>query len=190
MRNLGGLAAAVIVMVAINALVTPVVVMCAWFAPTFYTTQIGPIASTMYAGALIFTIATMIVFAIWIHRAGKNLVDAGLDSLEFTPAARIWWFFVPFANLVKPLHGMRELWNASHGDWPYDRNQPLLATWWALWLISGFAANLARRVQLPALILASAAIGIALAVVAIMLVRSITAAQGNLGDRALTEIFA
>ncbi|WP_163360139.1 DUF4328 domain-containing protein, partial [Enterobacter hormaechei] len=64
---------------------------------------------------LIWTLLTMCVFAWWIFRAGKNLVALGYVSLAFTPAVRIWWFLVPLANLVIPYHGMRELWNASHG---------------------------------------------------------------------------
>lgn len=177
-------------MIALNAIAMPVILGTAKIAPGFYIGTITPIAETIDAGSIILSFATVVVFCVWIHRAGKNLVDAGLDALEFTPASRIWWFFVPFANLVKPFQAMRELWNASHGTWPYDTGQSLVTTWWVLWLINGTLSNVAMRTGLPNFLWASAMVGVASAVFAVMLIRAIADAQSTLDGQAFAEVFA
>ena len=189
-RNLGGLAVTVIAMVAIDALWAPAKLLAAALAPSFFVANIRPDLELLDAIAVAFMLVTSTVFATWIYRCGKKLRDSGVDSLEFTPASRVWWFFVPVANLVKPFQGMRELWNASYGTWPYDSNQSLLSTWWALWIIHSISANFATRFEMGSWAIADAAIGIFLAATAIMLVRGITLAQSQLGDRALSEVFA
>lgn len=64
-----------------------------------------------------FLLVIAIVWLIWQHRAQKNLEGLGATWLRFTPGWAVGWWFVPFANLVKPFQTMRELWKAS-GD-PY-----------------------------------------------------------------------
>jgi hypothetical protein len=66
----------------------------------------------------------------WIYRASVN-AHALRSEMTITPAWAVGWYFVPFANLVKPLHAMREIWLASHeSDGSYDERVPILALWW------------------------------------------------------------
>lgn len=194
LRQLQLLMMIVTAMVTIDALWNPVVLLMAKLVPAFFAANITPIADIVDTGALILKLLTMIVFGRWIYVAGRNLVEAGFEDLEFTPAARIWWYAVPFANLVKPFQGMRELWNASRGTTPYDLNDGLIGTWWALWLINSLTGNLAARLGGPGdggtMVTIDAIAGILLAPVAILLVRRITAAQQRLTGAALAEIFA
>src|SRR5687767_1529604 len=79
----------------------------------------GPLALAIGLAYMAFTlvfVASVVVVAMWIHRAHANLRDAGTDGLEFTPGWAVGWYFIPFANLIKPFQAMRELWNASHGQ--------------------------------------------------------------------------
>ncbi len=198
-RDLRGLTLVVSAMVGINMLITPIVI----FAPRFFPELYPIVDSDMPTGpALMFdftvlgiTLLTWFLFGRWIYLAGRNLVEAGCRDLEFTPAARIWWFAVPLANFYKPLQGMSELWNASHGHDGYSgQAATLVAGWWALWLLSWFVGLglglLAETGTHPTLDWINVAIDIALAVVAIMMLRRITEAQLQLSGSRLAEVFA
>ena len=191
--SLRSLAGVVTVMVALEALYLPSLLITQTVAPELVQTSIVPIINELDVAVMIFRIATMIVFSVWIHVAGRNLVNAGFDDLEFTPGSRIWWFAIPIANLFKPYQGMRELWNASHGSNAYTEGNALIGVWWALWLGSGLISQIAFRMgdaSTPGLFWAESAADLALAAVAIALVRGITQAQERLTDEALAEVFA
>lgn len=194
-RDLRGLTLAVCIMVVIDALTMPIILLTALLFPDAYTENVVPIADQVDLATILFSLLTAIVFCRWIYVAGSNLVAAGYDDLEFTPAARIWWFAVPIACLFKPFQGMRELWNASHGEGYYANGSPLVATWWALWLlgtvvnsVTGFAARSPDSGTAPYWI--QSVVAIPLAVVAILMIRRIAEAQRQLSGPQLAEVFA
>lgn len=96
-------------------------------------------------------IALIVVFLIWLHRAYSNLSPLKARSLQSSPGWAVGWWFIPFANLVKPFQVVRELYNESDPDFDPDSEflhvpagTPLkIGVWWAAFLISGFAARLA-----------------------------------------------
>jgi hypothetical protein len=98
-------------------------------------------------------ILTVVFFLIWLNRANKNLTPLGANNLEFSSGWAVGWWFIPFANLVKPFQVVREVWNESDPD--VDPNYsflsssmgtpPLLGFWWAFWIISNIAANISSR---------------------------------------------
>ncbi|MDQ0250445.1 hypothetical protein J2W22_002509 [Sphingomonas kyeonggiensis] len=192
-RNLKLLTYVVITMVVIDALGVPAIAMLVQLAPAFFTTAVSPIANEIDAGTQIFKLATMVLFAWWIVRAGSNLVAMGYEDLSFSPASRVWWFAIPFANLVQPYLGMRELWNASHGKEQYDETVPLIAIWWGLWLANGFLALVLNIMigagEMTALWI-QGGIDLALAFVVIQLLRGISHAQAALRGPQLSEVFA
>lgn len=195
MRDLRLLATIVGIMVVVDALWNPIILAWAAFFPIAFQSQITPIAGGVDTASLAFKLATFIVFASWIYAAGRNLVAAEAEDLEFTPASRIWWFAVPFANLVKPYQGMRELWNASRNVWPIETNTPIVAVWWTVWLGSGVMAwllTLMTGIQgggVKGMYLISA-IAVVRAVIAIILLRGISEGQRALGGATLSEVFA
>lgn len=92
-------------------------------------------------------IASIVIVAMWIHRAHANLRLAGVDGLEFSPTWAFGWFFIPIANLFKPFQAMRELWNAAHGSsdgfaQPVDRR---LSAWWGFWIAGNIVCNVGSR---------------------------------------------
>ncbi len=193
-RNLGPLTAFVVAMVVIDAAISPVILTWAFLHQESLQANIGPFATELDYGIIAFHYLTMIVFSVWIYQAGANLVAAGFEDLEFTPGSRIWWFAIPIASLFKPFQGMRELWNASHGNSHYDDNNGLVTAWWTLWLSANlgyYFFNLAAGPEtgLTALWVLSA-VGIALAAVAIRMIHDIAQAQGRIlsGDD-LNEVF-
>lgn len=194
-RNLRPLTILVGGMVTIGAAWTPIVLGTALAAPAAFAAHITPIAQSVDLAQSLFKVATMVVFGTWIYLAGQNLLAAGIDDLQFTPAARIWWFAVPVANLFKPFEGMRELWNASHQHHPYSENGPLVSLWWACYLLVSFARLILRLLTGPAgspggEAWALVAVELGLAITAILLIWRIAQAQLGLRGERLSAIFA
>jgi Domain of unknown function (DUF4328) len=131
---------------------------------------------------------TGIVWCVWQHRAQRNAIELGDRKLEFTPRWAVGWWFVPFANLVKPFQTVRELWKASHGG----DNGRVVATWsvigwwWGLWL----GASVLGRFIAPGSLkspsdvirhdtwqIVAQGVTVVVAILAIMIVRSVVALQ-------------
>lgn len=115
----------------------------------------SPLAQLYAATALfsvVVTIVTFIAFAMWIYRAAANVVAAEVSGFEYSAGWAVGWYFIPIANLVKPFHAMRQIWNASHGQASNALNHgnPLLTIWWTTWLISNIANNISARLSLRA----------------------------------------
>ena len=85
-------------------------------------------------------IVTGITFLKWIYRANLNVHGFGVRGLKFTPGWSIGYYFIPILNFFKPYQAMREIWKTSKNpdDWENQQGSPLLASWWTLFLISGF----------------------------------------------------
>jgi hypothetical protein len=88
--------------------------------------------------AAIALIATVVVWCVWQHHGQRNAVELSTTQLQFTPGWAVGWWFIPFANLVKPFQTVRELWKASHGDDAAQRlpTAAMIGWWWALWIAS------------------------------------------------------
>lgn len=196
LRRLGPLTWLVIVMVVIDAATTPALLLVYKLSPDLYELHANSdLAPARVDTAIVLgTLLTMIAFGWWILRAGNNLLALGYEDLSYTPAARIWWFLVPFANLVIPYFAMRELWNASHGKADLEDTPPLVAIWWGAWLLSIFApiiVNLfAGPLELMTLTAIQSVTGIALAAVAIRILLAIRRVQAAQRGPHLAEVFA
>jgi hypothetical protein len=95
---------------------------------------------------VISAIVTGVLMLKWIYRSSRN-AHALASGLTITPPWSVGWFFIPFANLVKPYEGVKQAWRAS-----MDADQrrvtaesPVLKWWWGLWLTSNILANLDFR---------------------------------------------
>ncbi|HKP70301.1 MAG TPA: DUF4328 domain-containing protein, partial [Pyrinomonadaceae bacterium] len=103
----------------------------------------------IYLGSVPLHLVVIVGFLIWLYRAHANLDALGARNLEFTPGWAVGWWFIPFANLVKPYQAVREVWYESDPD--ADPNDKVFLTaslrtaptymgvWWAMWLISNIA---------------------------------------------------
>ena len=196
-RTLEPLTRAVMLMVAIDAAGGPALLLAYHLSPSFY--QMHAYSDMAYAwvdiAMVLWWLATASTFCVWVMRAGNNLIALGHRDLEFTPASRIWWFFVPFMNLVRPYQAMRELWNASHGRQDLGDTVPLVAIWWGAWLLANFGGLILIGVMerldesLTTLYVQSVA-NVALAAAAISLVRGIARGQALQRRIVLAEVFA
>lgn len=86
--------------------------------------------------------ACFILVGRWIYRTNAN-AHLLSDDMTITPGWSIGWFFVPFANLVKPYEGVKETWWASHvaAGLHEDADTALLPWWWGLWLLTNILSN-------------------------------------------------
>ncbi len=82
-------------------------------------------------------LAAGIVFLFWLRRSVRNLETVRSRStsvpFRFSPAWAVGWYFVPFANLVRPYQVMQEVHEQSN---PEGAGAPLVGWWWAFFLAS------------------------------------------------------
>jgi hypothetical protein len=137
----------------------------------------------------------IIVFLIWLYKAYSNLTPLQGQSLQFSPGWAVGWWFIPFANLVKPFQVVREVYNESDPDFDPDSSfmhvpagTPfVIGVWWAAFLLSGFAYRISNSLygdgDLPAssdfavVLLFGAVFGAGAALLAAYIVRSIFVRQ-------------
>jgi hypothetical protein len=124
-----------------------------------------------------------VTISLWVHRAYRNLRALGHQPAT-SPAMAVAWFFIPIANLWKPLGVVREMWRSMLPG----RSERLLGLWWACWLagillgtiqmqLSIRETNLASHTLPLLLSLASDAVWIAAALLLIKIIRAVTGAQ-------------
>ena len=107
---------------------------------------------------LLLLIPTAIVYLVWFHRAYTNLEALGADDLRHKPAWAVGSWFVPILNLFRPVQIAQEIWRGSdpdqaaarEGGKPTPGNSGLIGLWWAFWLISNVASNIAFQMSATA----------------------------------------
>ena len=142
-------------------------------------------------------IFTVVTFLMWLYRTFTNLPAMRSDSNEFTPGWAVGWWFIPFANLVKPYQAVRTVWSESDPDVSVDDTSFLssvqagapafLMIWWGVWIVGNIVSNVSNRIDVfakPGLQSLGATVGviesiiwIAGSVLAIKVVTSITDRQ-------------
>jgi hypothetical protein len=109
--------------------------------------------SLVYVGVLlsnfVIYIGAVIAVAMWIHRGHRNLHEAGIPDLRFSPGWAVGWYFVPIAFLFMPFQAMRELWTVSHNrSDSFSASAPgNLGMWWAFWIIGNILGNVSFRMS-------------------------------------------
>ena len=78
---------------------------------------------------------TAIAWLAWQHRGQENLPALGARGTRFTPGWAVGWWFVPIANLVRPVQAVGELVRASDPagkevEWKGRPVPVLVWTWW------------------------------------------------------------
>ncbi len=100
-------------------------------------------------------LATVVFFLIWQYRAFNNLSALNAQNLEFSPGWALGWWFIPFANFVKPFQVMRELWVGSDPEFDPDfgffssvASAPtIMGFWWGAWILTNITGNIVNRMD-------------------------------------------
>ncbi|MFD7066427.1 DUF4328 domain-containing protein [Streptomyces sp. NPDC059913] len=156
------------------------------------------LADNLYAGAgglqALAFLATAVVFLIWFHRVRHNagIFDRSMQPMR--PGWAIGGWFIPIANLVLPRRIAGGIWTASaqtntDGSW---RHVPatVMNLWWGVWIGSLLLSRFAQRrymaaespqeiVDAAGLVMATDALDIVAAVLAVLFVRKLTRMQGE-----------
>ena len=102
-------------------------------------------------------IATVVAFAMWLHRAYANLPALGnpKEGLEYSPRWAVGGFFIPIVNLFVPYRAVKEIWVKSdpavRDEESFMFSVPQVASivgwWWGFWLVSNFVNNILYRIS-------------------------------------------
>jgi hypothetical protein len=99
--------------------------------------------STIGIGLLV---VTALCWLVWEYLAYRNLRELGATGRLVSPWGSVGWWFVPFANFVKPFVCIRDLWKASGTEptagWPTVQTWGVIGWWWATFLASRFITNI------------------------------------------------
>jgi hypothetical protein len=134
-----------------------------------------------------------VAWLVWQHRAHTNLTALGAGELRFTPGWAVGWWFVPFANLVRPPQVMSELIRASdpasgRAENADPKTPRIVWVWWLIWVIGGLMTYAVSRVSTDDLaslltrdriLIATEALHAIAAVLAILLVRRVQKLQSE-----------
>ena len=107
------------------------------------------VASTALAEYALYVLVA-VAFLVWLHRVVTNSHGLGEQGLRFTPGWAVGWWFIPFANLVRPAQVMSETWRASDPQHTRSdvrsRRQVSIAVvglWWALFVLGSVIGRFA-----------------------------------------------
>jgi len=148
---------------------------------------IGFLAVSIFVG-------TTVSFCMFVHRAASNLRAFGRSGLQFTPGWAVGWFFVPFANLFKPYHAIKEIVLASDPDtekseytttWMSNPVPQIVGAWWAFWIVRLVVDRVSSKMETTSLSfdLFSIVIEFVSVATAILLVQHIARQQETLSGR-------
>ena len=146
-------------------------------------------------------------FLMWLHRIRKNEAHLDVVGTQFSAGWSVWVWFIPIMNLFRPYQIMKEAWQVSDSDteadsWNRSSVSPLMGWWWFLFLAAGFiflisnyltanftqiitdsgfdySESMAFLIGLDWAILSASAMDIGSAILAIVLVRAISARQDS-----------
>ena len=111
--------------------------------------SVDKIATIISFSSIFFLIVQMIIALMWIYRANYNAHQMTDKKLQFTPGWSVGWYFIPFANLVKPYQSMTEIYQVSLApdDFQTDKEIPTGITgwWWFLGIISTIVDRFAYK---------------------------------------------
>ncbi len=139
----GGLATAVMVLLAVNVL-ADLGAMAVAAALLQQPANARPEINLAECLQPLVYLPTAIVFCVWMYRSYKNLTLFGVRGLKYSAGWAAGSFFVPILNLFRPYQIAQEMWQASDPDVPPEeptawRRTPssgLMVAWWAFWIIS------------------------------------------------------
>jgi len=95
------------------------------------------IASAVSIVYLAVLLALAVAFLAWVYRTNAHLRLTSGYPIRATPGWAVGWYFVPIANLFRPLRDMRDIWRASHNG--ASAGLGLVNAWWAAFLASNVA---------------------------------------------------
>jgi hypothetical protein len=117
-------------------------------------TVMSLLALGIIAVKVLFFIATVVSFLMWLYRAYKNLEAFNVQNLNTSAGWAVGYWFIPILNLFKPLKVVNELYHGSNPETAEqgyafsDTGTPAIhGFWWACWILSNFANRIASAIE-------------------------------------------
>jgi Domain of unknown function (DUF4328)/Protein of unknown function (DUF2510) len=138
------------------------------------------------------SLAVLVLLVVWTYRSATNAQALGRNGARLGPLWAIFGWFIPLASFVLPYIVIQDLWRSSDADAPRGegwRSLPgstLVRSWWALQVVTLFAAIVVPGMAVigewgtsptETWLRASHVVGALASVLAILVVRGITARQ-------------
>lgn len=128
-------------------------------------------------GLLAVYITTVVFFLRWLHLSVRTANALGHD-IGVTPGWAVGWWFIPFANLVKPYHTVRGVLSALGGERAVHSAK--VGLWWTCWLGGNILSNVSTRMDgmsdlAPAIGLVASVVSTFAAVLAVGVIRTVNA---------------
>ncbi len=98
---------------------------------------------------LSFVAISGVVFLMWVHRIHANLPALGKQG-PVTPGSAVGFYFVPFANLVRPYQDMLAAWRLSAPKRSLRDAPNHIGLWWAAYLLRAVVPTLYSLIMLDA----------------------------------------
>lgn len=107
-------------------------------------------------GQLLLIFTNAIIFLQWMLRCYMNLEFVNTPRLKHKSFWAVAYWFVPFANLIKPYHLMKEIYygsdpgltTAEPGDFLKLRAPAYFVFWWLCWICQGFLGQASFRMTM------------------------------------------
>ena len=97
-------------------------------------------------------LVNIVLFARLVYRANQNVRALGVREPRYTPAAMVWWFFIPIANLFKPFDAFKDVYLCSFPAHEKAQLNPILGTWWGFWIAALIADNVSGRIPMESVV--------------------------------------
>ncbi len=101
---------------------------------------------------IVIYIVNIVLFARLVYRANRNVRALGVREPRYKPAAMVWWFFIPIANLFKPFDAFKDVYLCSFPAHEKAELHPILGTWWAFWIAALIADNVSGRIPMESVV--------------------------------------
>ncbi len=164
--------------------------------------DVDPVPLLMASAFFFLAIAERILFFTcaflvgrFTFRAMKNLYTVGSVIPDKSPAATIYWYFVPFANFFAPSSAMSEIHRGSLEEAGQVNRSEIVKLWWSAWIVSLIASSVTNStltplgVLYPALVVAMLSTALA-ALFLRTLIQRITRAQQAIMQTGAANVFA
>jgi hypothetical protein len=89
-----------------------------------------------------------IAFLVWLRRVVANVPALGGDAPGTTPNMAVVWWFIPFANLVKPHGILSDIWRRLALT-EAGAKSGIVTAWWLLFLAGNFVGQFYARLPVP-----------------------------------------
>lgn len=115
-----------------------------------------PATIAVLLAGLLFTIIWILVLLLCVvytsritFRMMKNLDVLEAPGERMSPTMAVAWYFIPIANLLMPLRGVRQIWKGTFDlasePGPDDG---VVTIWWVLWIISNITGTISLRMSI------------------------------------------